>query len=451
MRCRSRRAVRPLDVVLYWQVIHQANTFIRQARIRAHRYIIIPSVSWAAQTNFVGVSKFPQCDLRPAERQDPPTKRPAPRQSLAPSRSQPSPTTQISNFPFSNLTKPSPSFTSHHGSTMPSSSIHLYAELLLHIRQITLIASLQTHHTATTQAVLSTDRETLVFTHDNQTARIRLPSKITGGGSAALQLPAAPPAKQLTLRLRLDETSPGFIRTGSGGVEDGGAENAVPWGAGEMGRGNRKLECRVCGRVLVNKGQVTRWLDLPSENWAEMMDFWHCHKPAGKDGHGHGHGQEDDDGTATTKGYGAANKLRAVPGTGFVDVSYFLLSEQDCCGVKVGPLSTTPLDRYSFCASNLIVSLFSISTSSRRQEGDLPAAVVRNSGLHGFISDTLAAEQTRPNTTHTHDPHQGHPLGTPARALLPFGRFPLRWVLFRQRFEPWQLPRGEPSHVQVCS
>lgn len=33
--------------------------------------------------------------------------------------------------------------------------------------------------------------------------------------------------------------------------------------------------CRLCGKELSTK----IWKDMPSEHWAELMDFWHCHKP----------------------------------------------------------------------------------------------------------------------------------------------------------------------------
>ncbi|KAK9472524.1 HECT-like ubiquitin-conjugating enzyme-binding-domain-containing protein [Dipodascopsis tothii] len=55
----------------------------------------------------------------------------------------------------------------------------------------------------------------------------------------------------------------------------------VPLPAGALA--GRPLECAACGHELL-AADARRALDLPSENWAEMMDFWHCHKPD----HGHG-------------------------------------------------------------------------------------------------------------------------------------------------------------------
>ncbi|KAF4989583.1 hypothetical protein FGRMN_9045 [Fusarium graminum] len=65
---------------------------------------------------------------------------------------------------------------------------------------------------------------------------------------------------------------------------------------------------------------------LPSENWAEMMEFWHCHKP-------HDHEHQDPESLAS-KGYGANHAISAQQGTGFVDLTSFLFSEPDCRGLK---------------------------------------------------------------------------------------------------------------------
>ncbi|KAK8197221.1 HECT-like ubiquitin-conjugating enzyme-binding-domain-containing protein [Phyllosticta capitalensis] len=231
-------------------------------------------------------------------------------------------------------------------STKPSSILHLYAELLLHIRTVTLFASLRTAHTSETKAVLSADGETLTLTHEGQSASIRLPTQIAGGGTAALTLPQAP-SKELTLRLQLQEKSPGLLRLRQG------AENVVPWDARQLQEAE-SVECAQCGAQLAvaNPGRsdgeshqarsesangggaeaprvgVKTWLDLPNENWAEMMDFWHCHKP-----HEHNHGSHNHEGEE--KGYAASNKLTARKGVGYVDLAYLLLAEEDCIGVKV--------------------------------------------------------------------------------------------------------------------
>ncbi|KAL2352205.1 ubiquitin-conjugating enzyme E2-binding protein [Cryomyces antarcticus] len=202
------------------------------------------------------------------------------------------------------------------------STITLYAELLFHIRAVSFITSLQTNSNKTTRAELSADGEHINLTHDGEVATIRLPTKIAGGGSAVLTLPAAP-SKELTLRLQLEERSPGLSRI------DGGSANAVPWCASSLSEGTR-VQCRECQSDLLGPQRVSEWKDLPSESWAEMMDFWHCHKPNVE----HYVGYEDAQGR---KGYAASSHLVAVVGIGLVDLSYFLFAVEDCCGMEINP------------------------------------------------------------------------------------------------------------------
>ncbi|KAL8686404.1 MAG: hypothetical protein Q9224_005457 [Gallowayella concinna] len=80
------------------------------------------------------------------------------------------------------------------------------------------------------------------------------------------------------------------------------------------------------------KESMEGWKDMPSEDWAEMMDLWHCHKPD----------TEDDDRASSVqqqqqqqqshlrKGYGAGNRIAPTPGVGLVDITYFLLIRREC-------------------------------------------------------------------------------------------------------------------------
>ncbi|KAL4783501.1 ubiquitin-conjugating enzyme E2-binding protein [Aspergillus varians] len=129
-------------------------------------------------------------------------------------------------------------------------------------------------------------------------------------------------------------------------------DNFVPWAAGDMAA-STKLRCGQCERVIIDTPDVATssslldehsalqsaswvWKDLPSGNWAEMMDFWHCHKPdplEGQDDHGPDkHLVEDEN--SKVKGYGASNQVLATPGTVLVDVATFLISDIECKGLK---------------------------------------------------------------------------------------------------------------------
>jgi ubiquitin-protein ligase E3 D len=209
------------------------------------------------------------------------------------------------------------------------SSITLYAELLLHIRTVTVFASLHSLHTRATRATLSADGSRITVSHEGQSAGIRLPIAAQGGGDAALELPARPPSKDLTLRLQIEEKEGENFLGGDKAEER--KENVVPWdGAWLDARDGVEVGCKWCGGLVLRRGMVGRWRDLPDENWAEMMDFWHCHRPAV----GREQREEEREGLEK-KGYAAGNKLVAAKGAGFVDLGSLLLEEADCEGIEV--------------------------------------------------------------------------------------------------------------------
>lgn len=103
------------------------------------------------------------------------------------------------------------------------------------------------------------------------------------------------------------------------------------------------------------------WKDLPSGNWAEMMDFWHCHKP---DPPEEERNKEGEDPNAVVKGYGAGNQLVAVEGTVLVDVTSFLVKGVDCLGVEESKVRILYLNCVLFCGGNR-------GWGYGQQEGDL--------------------------------------------------------------------------------
>ena len=209
------------------------------------------------------------------------------------------------------------------------SHIMLYAELLLHIRTITLFASLRSHHTRETKARLDADGNLITVSHEGYKATIRLPIQVDGRGDAALELPAQPPSKELTLRLQMEEQEDSEML---GLMAEARKTNIVPWDGVTLSKQDSGIEarCKNCEGVVLKKEAVNVWKDLPNENWAEMMDFWHCHKPDEDHLHDHAHK------IGVQKGYAAGNRLTATEGTVFVDLTSLLLKERDCDGAKVG-------------------------------------------------------------------------------------------------------------------
>ncbi|KAI1113117.1 ubiquitin-conjugating enzyme E2C-binding protein [Nemania sp. NC0429] len=194
---------------------------------------------------------------------------------------------------------------------MPSSQrILLYAELLSNIRQVTVGCTLPTPVSTTTRASVAADGRALTVTHDGFGQTVQLPESVipfvqlpitkSGGTSLAWRLPLAAP---------------------SAGRVPSASEESVPWSAVDLEPGSG-VACRTCSSTIVDAGVLRVWKDLPSENWAEMMEFWHCHKP---DSHKHG----NDDEHLTNRGYGASSRISAQPGVGFIDLTSFLLADSD--------------------------------------------------------------------------------------------------------------------------
>ncbi|GIK01249.1 hypothetical protein Aspvir_005281 [Aspergillus viridinutans] len=236
--------------------------------------------------------------------------------------------------------------------TVVDTSLYLHAELLPNIRHITLYISLPANLSSqNTQPLitLSESRQAVSvslpkpFNHVTDT--IKLPARVNEASRRILatnRQGAATTAdnglrtgrREFSFRMQIDDSDDLLPR------QDALIDDFVPWTAADMSPSTR-LRCRACENVVLDTPRCAdiqsegsgpegwTWKDLPSGNWAEMMDFWHCHKPDPPEGHGHG-----EDPNAQTKGYGAANQVMATAGTVLVDVATFLVSEVDCRGLK---------------------------------------------------------------------------------------------------------------------
>ena len=195
--------------------------------------------------------------------------------------------------------------------------IFLYAEVLTNIRQVTLYASLKTALT-TEETVLHivSDKKRITVREGDVTSGIYLPTEISGTADVTI---AAGKKKEISVRLEIGDTSELLPR------DDVATAIEVPWCAQDLSEGTA-VHCKSCQAVIVKTGSISSWKDLPSENWAEMMDFWHCHKP---------HDEHTNADAATTKGYASTSQLSVSPGIGLVDTVSFTLHKSDCGGLKV--------------------------------------------------------------------------------------------------------------------
>lgn len=260
--------------------------------------------------------------------------------------------------------------------TQPTLTLH--AEFLPNIRQTTLYITLPTNLDPIIS--LSESRRAVTVSlpepYDDVSETIKLPARVneaarrvlegrqhtgTGNGTrqkgelGSISRPGSGnwDERELSFRMQIDpgDTGGGLLRPD----DEVTSEEYVPWMAGDMGSYTR-LGCRGCGKVVLDcapapapgdTGSGWVWKDLPSGNWAEMMDFWHCHKP---DTHDHDHGDHTvsiEERNSQVKGYGAANQVVASSGTGLVDVATFLVAEGDCRGLQVRGFSLSYLMFFS--------------------------------------------------------------------------------------------------------
>lgn len=198
------------------------------------------------------------------------------------------------------------------------SKIYLYAELLLHIRQVTLFAILPSNCDQSTRLDLCPDNRTIHVTHNGELATIELPCAVLA--NKKLQIPSSP-GLELSFRLAVG------AHVGLTAQVQQGNDVYGPWSA-SMLTAETLISCQSCGRLLTK--DVTTWKDLPSEGWAEMMDFWHCHKPSVQ--------HESDPQAGSKKGYASSNALRPTKGIGLVDVLHLWISESNYVGFNVSDL-----------------------------------------------------------------------------------------------------------------
>ncbi|RAK96193.1 HECT-type E3 ubiquitin transferase [Aspergillus ibericus CBS 121593] len=228
----------------------------------------------------------------------------------------------------------------------PNSSLHLHAELLPNIRQLTLYISVPANTPSTDLTItLSESRRSISVSlnPDNDPITMKLPAHVHPTSHHILHLtPTTLPQTQpratqgeYSFRMPVDVNTP--ITNNHNDLDS--LDGYIPWTATDMSSATR-LRCLKCESEVLGEGKV--WKDLPSGNWAEMMDFWHCHKPDPPKGENNGNGDGEE--MNAVKGYGAANQVVATPGTVLVDVVGFLVAGRDCLGIPNTNTDTTHPD-----------------------------------------------------------------------------------------------------------
>ena len=222
--------------------------------------------------------------------------------------------------------------------------IHLYVEHLLNIRTLSIQASLSTISNKESKATLSADGNILTLAHEGEVASVQLPITISPNqeSDATLTIPAVR-STELSFRIQVEEKPEAENKLL--GNRDRESGNIVPWTANSL-TDQTEICCHHCDSVLVERGKIRTWKDLPSEGWAEMMEFWHCHKP---------HEPHDRSNGEVKKAYGTDSRLAVNSSVGLVDVIDFLFVPEDCTNISVGY-------RFFLETSSSIFSHVSVST-----------------------------------------------------------------------------------------
>ncbi|RKF73959.1 hypothetical protein GcM1_241004 [Golovinomyces cichoracearum] len=215
---------------------------------------------------------------------------------------------------------------------MTTPSFSMYAELLINIRQISVLASLDTPCDSSTKIKLSEDGQQFSLFHNGQVNSLELPGKCFP--NFRLQEPLLG-SKELSWRLPW---------VGQKATDLDPLNPETPWSAKFM-NSSKEFSCRACGEIILQRESIKTWKDLPSEDWAEMMDLWHCHKPNDNEEQCNPSNYADhpgpEDKTASSKStlidraYGANSRFFAQPGTGLIDIMNFLLKEADCKNIRI--------------------------------------------------------------------------------------------------------------------
>ncbi|KAJ5726364.1 uncharacterized protein N7483_007721, partial [Penicillium malachiteum] len=239
-------------------------------------------------------------------------------------------------------------------------SCYLYSELLLNIRQVSLYLSYNKPPTLVTlrpELQVLKSRSAIKFSlseyFPDATRIIKLPARVSDATPQVFVLNeplsitdrSEGQSQEYSFRMQIDPTDPVLM------PRDESIDNHVPWTSADMSISTR-IRCRACGSPFLNtsishntgvhdqdssSGWI--WKDLPSGNWAEMMDFWHCHKPDPRENDQSSEGMavlRSEEQVAQAKGYGAASHIQAVSGTILIDVTSFILAVSDCIGLQKG-------------------------------------------------------------------------------------------------------------------
>ncbi|KAK7207528.1 ubiquitin-conjugating enzyme E2-binding protein [Myxozyma melibiosi] len=136
-----------------------------------------------------------------------------------------------------------------------------YSELLPRVSKLSLVVSpLESEPSHLSR--LGSSKLFVKLSASDSSSTIELPAKVSPDTPISLKQLAAFSEGSLSLRLTA--------------ARQERETHTVPFPANELSQA-RQLHCRSCDEPLLRN--EVKFLNMPSENWYEMMDYWHCHKP----------------------------------------------------------------------------------------------------------------------------------------------------------------------------
>jgi HECT-like Ubiquitin-conjugating enzyme (E2)-binding len=217
---------------------------------------------------------------------------------------------------------------------MGRGDIAFYAEYMSKIRSITLAIGVEDSLITADLKFLNSSNVLLTYVLVNEPSKalektILLPASVTPNVENKTYT-VTEPQKMISFR---------FPSLGNSIQYESRGDSPIPWSASEMKWESTSfsLGC-VCGTKLINSTKISHWKALPSENWAEMMDFWHCHKP--------------DTGTSEYNKSYAASRFVPYDGCIFVGLNYFYVFPENCENIIIN----TDQVQCRFCSKVLGIS-----------------------------------------------------------------------------------------------
>ncbi|RPB25723.1 hypothetical protein L211DRAFT_98593 [Terfezia boudieri ATCC MYA-4762] len=211
----------------------------------------------------------------------------------------------------------------------------LYAELLRNLRQVNVFIDLPTPAASTTRLSLDKCGSTLSLHHESMAQKWDIILPLPSAVRAPLPAPSSPNLPPLSIPPGATAWSKSLLLLhGDTTAQQEDNDNHVPWSAPELNSLCLTVSCYHCRAEVLSRGKIKTWKDLPCHNWAEMMDYWHCHKP-------HEEGDTEKDKAVkrrlardTSSGRGVGG-FSTPEGVGLVDLTFFLVNRRDVGGVEV--------------------------------------------------------------------------------------------------------------------